>query len=120
MTSDPVILAWHEAAADLGIDIVAPFEIALDDGTREVFSVLVRPFGRRLGILVDSSLTSSDRFWKRSAIADAAGYSYSQLSPEVYSTYTRSIFVKTLVDWGWAEPKAAPPEWYREAASKEA
>ena len=120
MTSDAVSLAWREAAADLRIEIVAPFEVTTGDGTREVFPLLVKRFGGRLGALAETSLTGEERFWKRSAIADVAGYSYSQLNPEVYSTYNRSAFIEALVDWGWTEPDAAPPAWYLEAVTKQA
>lgn len=120
MTSERVTLAWREAAVDLGVDVVAPFEIALQGGTSERFAVLVRHFGCPLGTLIDSELTDGDTFWKRSAICDAAGYCYSQLNPEAYNTYDRSTFIETLVDWGWAEANTAPPRWYAEAVEKKA
>ena len=118
MKQDPVSVAWREAATDLGIEVVAPFEMVLEDGTQETFPALIKHFGRPLGTVVESYLTGDDRFWKFSAVADAGGYYYSQLNPEVYGSYSRPTFIDTLVDWGWADPNAAPPQWYKEAVEK--
>jgi hypothetical protein len=118
MKDGPVSLAWREAAMELGIEVVAPFEMAMEDGTTEPFAALVKHFGCPLGTVVESYLTGGDRFQKRSAIADAAGYYYSQLNPEIYGSYSRTTFIETLVDWGWAEPNVAAPGWYKEAVEK--
>ena len=118
MVKDPVSLAWREAAMDLGIEVVAPFEIVLEDGTRETFPALIKHFGRPLGTVVEMHLTDGDRFWRLSAIAAAAGYYYSQLNPEAYGSYSRPTFIDALVDWGWADPSVAPPQWYQEAVEK--
>jgi hypothetical protein len=45
---------WRKTSADLGIEIVAPFELILPEGLSIVASALVRDFGPRLGMIVDA------------------------------------------------------------------
>jgi len=119
MNKNAVGIAWQEAAADLEIEVVAPFQLLRPDGTSQEFEALVKHFGRPLGTVIDLlTFDGDDRFWELSSIADMEGYYYSQLNPEGYGTYKRYSFIDTLIDWGWADRHTDPPVWYKEAIEK--
>lgn len=114
---DLVVRAWQQAALDLGIEVTSPFQFQPSNDTNEVFSILVKGFGRPRGTIVDEFVSGSGvpSFSKWPAVAEKAGYFYSQVNPEAYARYERSHFVETLLDWGWCDGDDSPPDWYTAA-----
>lgn len=107
--------AWAQAAEDLGIEVVAPYLVEFPEGGSRQFHALVKGFGRSKGTLIGAlSESSSDAFYEDSAIADQSGCCFSQLNPESYGIYNREHFIDTLLDWGWADSKNEPPDWYQQ------
>src|SRR4051812_38715989 len=106
-----VAAAWSEAAQDLGIRVVAPFQVDLD-GDELQCTALVPDFDDVNGTLV---MTGSTEEWqaKRAVLdkASDAGYGCSFLS-SAYAHYERELFVDTLNDWGWSRGPDSAPEWY--------
>lgn len=109
MSSFPAALvdAWVAAGRDLDVNVVPRFDLG-DLGT---FAALVEGFGSPRGTVV-SWLGAAHR------VGDAGehGYFVSVLNPEAYAEYDRSLFLETLIDWGW-HSDAPPPNWYADATS---
>ena len=104
MAIDPLIVSsWIEAAADLGIRVVAPFEFEASDGRRVLFEVFVVDFGSRTGAIIMSESSRDD---------EAVKGKWSSVCSEGYRTYDRQYFLETLDDWGWYGDKAKTPPWY--------
>jgi hypothetical protein len=103
VTAPPAELvgSWREAAADLGVQIVAPYRL----GPR-AFAAWIPNFGSPSGTLIDWLTSRAD--WTAAA---AEGYYVSRLNAESYRTYDRDLFVATLNDWGW-HGQAPAPSWY--------
>jgi len=96
--------AWRQAAADLGIRVVAPVELSVD-GKTERFEAHILDFGGPKGTVV----TGRDGEW--GDLRKRHGYYYSNLFPS-YRTYARQHFIDTLNDWGWFGEKGKEPAWY--------
>jgi hypothetical protein len=95
------------AAKDLGITVRAPARV----GNQDV-PAIVEQFGNESGMAVvvwrcvtDAQLDAIRR----------AGYSVSQVNPDSYRAYERTMFVDTLNDWGWHGPEEDRPEWCDDA-----
>jgi len=97
--------AWTEAAADLGIRVVAPFAAAAEDGQAVIYEAHILDFGGPKGMLVGNQESEFGGLRK------ALGYGYSILYPH-YRKYDRQLFIDTLNDWGWCGEKGAEPSWY--------
>ena len=95
--------AWTEAAADLGIRVVAPFSLVADDQS-VMFEAHILDFGGPKGAVVGNH--ESDF-----GVAKAFGYWSSNLYPS-YRKYNRQLFIDTLNDWGWFGDGGAKPIWY--------
>ena len=106
-----LLRAWLDAADDLGIDVVAPFTLRVDE--QEVHCIALIPdFGAVNGMVV---LQGGVAEWEEvRELLDAAsklGYGFSFLR-DSYRRYDRGLFVDTLNDWGWRTETRAAPEWY--------
>jgi hypothetical protein len=99
--------AWRIAADDLGIELVAPYQ--LEEGFE--FVALVRHFGSPKGMLVLAR-------WDEGHAAAAArcDFGYSCMDSPFYQTYDRQLFVDVLTDWSWTGEPAARPAWYTESS----
>ncbi len=98
------------AARDLGISVVTPFRLKLEAGHELLCEAFVPDFGSPHGALV----LGMDHEY-----ADAVrrvGHWVSLLGP-IYRNYSRSLFIETLVDWGWFGERASAPAWYTGRAS---
>lgn len=111
--------AWRAAALDLGIEVVAPYSVAVD-GRLQEYLALVPHFGSEHGALV--ALSPSDEATNADAevralfkAAEKANYYCSLLDAEAYQRYDRKLFIETLVDWGFYGPPANRPAWLPEA-----
>lgn len=102
-----MVAAWHAAALDLEVEVLAPYEFS---GFGVV--ALVPSFGSLQGTLV--VLLGVDR--KEEARireeASAVGLFVSAINPQSYSHYSRVVFMDLLNDWGWFGATEFAPEWY--------
>lgn len=97
--------AWLEAAADLGIRVIAPFSLATNAGDSLLYEAYVPDFGGSKGMVV-GSLDRDDGDMRK-----LGGYGSSDLS-DVYRRYDRKLFIDTLDDWRWTGEECGPPSWY--------
>ncbi|HET7083456.1 MAG TPA: hypothetical protein VFI23_01705 [Rhizomicrobium sp.] len=90
--------AWAQAAADLGIRVIAPFSLIAGDEELN-FEAFVPDFGSAEGAVVMSEISERklDRW-------------FSILYPS-YRQYDRAHFIETLDDWGWFGA-GKPPDWF--------
>ena len=107
--TDDIASAWHTAADDLGLEIVAPY-ILKSHGREFTFVALIRKFGSNNGTLLCLPAQWDDEGFAE--VAEAAGFYCSGLYPESYSQYERQRFIDTLNDWGWFDKESNIPEWY--------
>jgi hypothetical protein len=99
---------WQYAAADLALDVIAPFTVSLANASFEI-PVLLRNFGGRLGMLLTTDYEQLKPF---AATLVDAGYGYSVLSePAVGEAYSREGIIEVLADWGWSGPAHERPGW---------
>jgi hypothetical protein len=100
--------AWRDAAADLRISVVAPYELVGKSGVvAAVVVAWIGSFGSPQGIVVADR--QSDRDFVRSA-ARRWGQVCSFINAESYAGYNRELFRATLDDWGWYGDPAESPE----------
>src|SRR5688572_27180838 len=79
-----VVDAWHQAAADLGVQFTAPF-ITTVDGNRLQFLGLVHSFGRPMGTVISVTGQPSAGKWH----PHTDNYFRSMLSGDSYQVYDR-------------------------------
>jgi hypothetical protein len=107
---DRAAAAWRDAANDLGLDVLAPYQV-IDPASRDSIEcvALVRAFGTTAGaVLMD---TASDTAAQCEAVS-RLGYFVSRINVVAYSEYDRTSFADTLNDWGWFGPRDKTPAWY--------
>jgi|SRR5579884_2301517 len=106
MSRDELISqAWLEAAADLGIRVLAPFEMQGEDGSTVLFEAHIPDFGGPKGTVAASVGN------RVAGIREQNGYFPSDLGTP-YRHYERQLFIDTLVDWGWSGESGKEPPWY--------
>lgn len=105
------VRAWLDAADDLGIDVVAPFTLSVDEQEVQCIA-LIADFGAFNGMGV---LQGGVAEWREAReLLDAAsklGYGFSFVR-DPYRRYDRGLFVDTLNDWGWRRETRVAAEWY--------
>ncbi|MBV8978592.1 MAG: hypothetical protein JO261_12410 [Alphaproteobacteria bacterium] len=102
MAIDLLIMnAWKNAALDLGIRVVAPFEYDSGKIHPILFEAYLLDFGSREGAIVMSEKSRAPIMGK-----------WSSDVYESHQTYSRQVFIETLDDWGWYGNKAKTPPWY--------
>jgi hypothetical protein len=99
---------WRMVADDLGIDIVAPFELALSDGSRLRVAALVKDFGPPSGMLVAFDYGTLKPYAKEVV---ESGYGYSAQLGNSPGGYNRATMVDVLKDWGWSGAEEKRPSW---------
>ncbi|KRC65109.1 hypothetical protein ASE12_10250 [Aeromicrobium sp. Root236] len=100
--------AWRTAGVELGIHVTAPARVQLGSAVGE-FDAFVADFGSGAGTLVASSHRVLDSATREAA--KRSGFFVSQVDPESYAVFDRSLFVDTLNDWGWFGTDERP-DWY--------
>ena len=111
-TEAKVVAAWHQAAADLGIQFTSPFTVTLSDG-RVVESLgLVHHFGRSVGTTISVLSEPSSKKVRLKADEDY----FPSILGSGYACYVRDDFIETLSDWGYFGPVASRPAWYSPAS----
>jgi hypothetical protein len=104
-----VLTVWQQASNDLGLGIVAPFDLRLPSGTQINALFLLKKFGARNGMLIVSNFDEVSQYIDE---ITQAGYGFSVFE-ERYAdeTYVRDEFVEVLRDWGWSAPPDLRPAW---------
>jgi hypothetical protein len=107
-----LVAAWRLAASELGIRVIAPFELPIGQDVFR-YGVLVVGFGTAKGILLRADVgpfhpDSCGAIWNE---AREAGYSAANVSP-LLCRYDRDEFVGVLNVFGWCGPAPEQPEWY--------
>lgn len=100
---------WIKAAAELGIEVVAPFELEVGD-KHFVYPVLVRHFGGPNGALL-IILGAADEEQLLEA-ARSRGYYCSLGNAGTQIPYNAESFKDILNDWGWHGPPGCHPKWF--------
>jgi hypothetical protein len=103
---EEISAAWREAAADLGIKVVAPFSMTTSGGDAILYEAYLPDFGSSMGT-VGGLLARDD-----GNIRKLQGYFSSDLS-DPYRKYDRDLFMETLKDWQWFGEAGKEPRWYK-------
>jgi hypothetical protein len=98
---------WAKAATDLGIEIIAPFEVEFPDGSKLRVAALVKNFGKRNGMLVDSDYEVLKPHIAR-IVENGYGYSSGVGGAEEYDAH---LIIEILRDWGWSGAESDKPSW---------
>ncbi len=116
-TGAPQLVAhWRSAAADLGLEIEAPFERTLGSGRRIRAPLLLRNFGGVQGMVILSRSTELEGV---EGELEQAGFGYCVMSePRSDEVYARSVVIEVLNDWGWTGAPAERPTWLVEPESR--
>jgi hypothetical protein len=103
--------AWRVAAKDLGLDIVAPYELRGKKFSVKA-EVLLKNFGSPKGMLIVSD------YGVIKPVRDeliALGYGFATMTePEQDWPFTdeeRAAFIEMLDDWRWSGKPEDAPEW---------
>jgi hypothetical protein len=97
------IQAWLGIAAELDIEVVAPCDIRLNDGSRVLATAHVKSFGFEKGMVVDPDYDVL-RPHKDALIANGYGYS----AVKIGLTSDRDSVIGMLADWGWNSARPRP------------
>jgi hypothetical protein len=100
-----VSAAWLEAAADLGISVIAPFSLKNATGEVIAYEAHILDFGGPMGTVVGGL---------EDDVGDArrqSGFFLSNLANS-YQKYDPQLFIDTLNDWQWFGEKGKEPCWY--------
>ena len=109
MDESRLLVKWKSAGADLGVEVVGPFELELPSGVRIRAPVLVRCFGAPEGMLL---LTDFGLVMDLTDEILQAGYGFSIMSePSEGEEYSRDVAVEVLADWGWTGAESDRPAW---------
>jgi hypothetical protein len=106
MLDEQISIAWVNAAADLGILVVAPCPVLVSTGEALLYEAHIANFGGPKGMVV--GLFDRDHFGD---IRSGYGYASSDLSAD-YRQYDRDLFIDTLNDWQWFGQGGEAPSWY--------
>lgn len=96
----------ERAAAELGLEIITPFDLKIDEDTTIHFDVYLPQLGGIRGMLVAEKYDGElfDR------ISPEYGYSCFDLRDET-GVYDVESFKETFSDWGWNSQVTKKPDW---------
>jgi hypothetical protein len=106
MLDRDMVTAWLEAARELEIRVVAPYEVRLADGATIEVEAYLPDFGGPNGAI---AVPLHDV--ERGELASHSQHFVSQVG-DSYRSFERTHFIDTLDDWGWHGPVALRPAWY--------
>ena len=94
------------ACAELGLEIVTPYDLKIDEKTSIRYDVLLPQLGGKKGMLVtcDASLAS------RELIGPDYGYSCYDVYG-VWGGYDVEGYQEMFSDWGWKSVESEKPNW---------
>jgi hypothetical protein len=111
MKKSKLLEKWEKARDDLGLEIVAPFEVELSDKTKVCANFLVKNFGAKNGMLIFTDYAIVRPYHNE---LSSLGYGFSVLDEPrnaANEIYVCEDFIEMLSDWGWSGDKALKPEW---------
>jgi hypothetical protein len=103
---EAIAQAWRDAADDLGIRVIAPFDVATEPGETITYEAFIPDFGGPAGTVTG---VLDDPF--PDPVRASRGYYASNLGPS-YQQYRRDHFIATLNDWQWFGDERLKPNWY--------
>ena len=94
------------ACAELGLEIITPYDLKIDEKTSIRYDVLLPQLGGKKGMLVtcDASLASEELI----------GPDYGFSSYDVYSVrgnFDVERYKIMFSDWGWTSAESEKPDW---------
>lgn len=101
-----VTAAFLAAGRDLGLDVVAPFELIVY-GRVHRFLAFLPHFGGPRGMMVAAGPPDGALY----EATQRAGHYVSFINADMYSTYEQRHFIDTLSDWGYYGPEENRPSW---------
>ena len=102
---------WIDAANDLGIEFIYPYNFIGIDGQEYQVTGLLPEFGDRKGVMIMDRKTDADAV----LMADLTNeYEMAGLSSRYYDKYDRESFIETLSEWGWKGDESKKPNWIKE------
>jgi hypothetical protein len=102
------------AAVELGVRVVAPFNLQADEHSPVEFIALFPDFGSPNGTAV-----CHFRDWPRkNPVAASNGFYCSGLHPDSYLKYKREQFIDAFIDWGWQGRITERPAWLNEVTPR--
>ena len=110
MSRSQLLKEWEMTRDDLKIDIVAPYELDLGNGTIVKADVLVKDFGGRNGMLV---FTNESTFWQYHDTLSKLHYGVVLLE-EPSDPYDHEVMMEMLSDWGWTGDETKKPDWIKD------
>lgn len=100
---------WQKAAADLGLQLIAPFSLLLTSGKKLDAIFLIKNFGATNGMLIFGNY---DEIFPYVDEIVEAGYGFSILDePMANENYSKDEYIALLADWGWSGDVELKPEW---------
>jgi hypothetical protein len=110
MAKSKLVEKFELARDDLGLVIVAPYEVTLPSGNSVRADLLLKHFGGRLGMLVFATAGGVAPYGDD--LYDL-GYGISVLSEPDEVKYDRASFIEMLSDWGWTGSDSDKPAWLK-------
>jgi len=110
MSKSKLIAEWEAARDDLGIEIVAPYEVDLGNNIKFRAEVLVKNFGGEKGMLIVTDYNAIEPYAEQLV---SLGYGWSVLE-EPTEPYNREIFIHMLSEWEWTGDEARKPHWIQD------
>lgn len=107
MLKDRIQAEWEQARDDLGLEIVIPFKLDLENGVTIHAELLVKNFGGRNGMLI---VKKYDIVKDNLTEIQKLGFGFSVLD-ESWQPYDRAAMIDMLSDWEWAGLTAETPNW---------
>ena len=100
-----IVEAWIKAGNELGIRVIAPFELTSESGDGRWFEAFIPDFGGPNGTIV------GNRTDELGDVREQHGYYASNLYSS-YQKFDRQFFIDTLNDWRWFGELGKEPHWY--------
>jgi len=98
----------ERACAELGLEIIAPFDLEIDENLTIHFAALLPQLGGEKGMLVAAKY-DEEKFQR---IGPEYGYSCFDVHNET-GRYNVESFKETFSDWGWNSTETEKPDWMR-------
>ncbi len=100
---------WQEAASDLGLQLMVPFNLTLASGHKLEAIFLIQKFGTAKGMLIFGQYDEIAPYVDE--IVDA-GYGFSVLDePMENEKFNKEEYIELLADWGWYGGVDFQPDW---------
>ncbi len=96
--------AWKAAGADLGVRVIAPYEVRTGPDDVVVCEAFLPDFGSPTGAVIlgyDSA----------SAVRARLAGRWCSVLHKPYEHYDRALFIETLDDWGWFGSSYMEQDW---------